>query len=51
MDFKIIADIETQLKSVDCKSYTLDIKFDNDTRLFIEKKPEDKPKLAGFGDR
>ncbi len=42
MDYEILSKIDEQLKALSCKSYTLEIKFDNDTKLNIEKKPEDK---------
>ena len=50
MNFSIAAlsQIEESLKSLNCKSYSLDIRFDQDTRIFIEKKPTEKERTIGY---
>ena len=48
MDFSLLTNIEDSLKTMDCKSYSLEIKFDDNNRVLIEKKPEEKEKKIGF---
>ena len=47
-NFVILNEIEKSLKSVECKSYVLEIKFDDDSRVIIEKKPNELQKKVGF---
>lgn len=48
MDFEKVSQVEEVLRSIACKSYTLDIKFDDNNRVLIEKTPEEKEKNIGF---
>lgn len=50
MDFTILNSIEQSLRTVECKSYSLEIKFDNDTKVSIEKKPDEPQKKIGFSE-
>lgn len=48
MEFEKVSQVEEVLQSIACKSYTLDIKFDDNNRIFIEKTPEENKKEIGF---
>lgn len=48
MDFTLLNKIEESLKSVECKSYSLEIKFDDSSKVTVEKKPEEPQKKIGF---
>jgi len=48
MDFTALNKIEKSLKSVECKSYSLEIKFNDDSKVTIEKKPDEPEKKIGF---
>jgi hypothetical protein len=48
MEFDKVSQVEEVLRSITCKSYTIDIKFDDNNRIFIEKTPEEKKKEIGF---
>lgn len=48
MKFEQIKKIEESLSELDCKSYSLEIKFDDGNRVLLEKTPKDKEKQIGF---
>jgi hypothetical protein len=48
VEIEKIAKIEEQLKDLNCKSYTVDIKLDDNNRIFIEKTANEKDKTMGF---
>lgn len=48
MNFETLSQIEESLRNLECKSYSLNICFDKDTRIFIEKKPEEKERMIGY---
>lgn len=49
MNFTILNQIEKILRKVDCESYSLQINFDEHSKVLIEKKPEPKSKQTiGF---
>jgi len=48
MEFEKVSQVEEVLRGITCKSYSLDIKLDDNNRIFIEKTATDNKKKIGF---
>ena len=48
MDFDKVKQIYEELEKIDCKSFSLSIKFNDESNVSLDKEQKDKDKIIGF---